>query len=400
MNGLSTLKTSHVIKQISIMYSELIKFIRDWYQTKGIIPLHEPRFREIDRNYVLDAIDSTFVSSIGEYVDRFEQKLAQYLGAAYAVATVNGTAALQTALRVAGVEQNDEVVTQPLTFVATANAIFHNNAVPVFVDVSKETLGLCPAALEKFLDKNAQRNGRGTFNKNSSRRIAAIVPMHTFGHPCRMNRILELAASWEIPVVEDAAEALGSKISKTHCATFGSLGVLSFNGNKTITCGGGGAIITNDTALARKAKHLTTTAKVDHQWEFVHDEIGYNFRLPNLNAALACAQLEQLEGFLNDKRKLAAAYESFFRINKWGRFVTEPDGCSSNYWLNAVITSDKKQRDDFLKKTNESGIMTRPAWKLMPDLPIYKQCQTDNLENARWLAQRIVNLPSSARANA
>lgn len=400
MNGLSILKTFHVIKPIYIMYSDLITFIRDWYKTKGIIPLHEPRFREIDRNYVLDAIDSTFVSSIGEYVDRFEQKLAQYLGAAYAVATVNGTAALQTALRVAGVGQDDEVVTQPLTFVATANAIVHNNAVPVFVDVNRETLGLCPAALERFLDQNAQRDDRGTFNKNSGRRIAAIVPMHTFGHPCRMHQILELADSCKIPVVEDAAEALGSKISKTHCATLGSLGVLSFNGNKTITCGGGGAIITNDAALARKAKHLTTTAKVDHQWEFIHDEIGYNFRLPNLNAALACAQLEQLEAFLNDKRKLASAYEAFFRINEWGRFVTEPDGCSSNYWLNAVITSDKKQRDHFLKKTNESGIMTRPAWKLLPDLQIYKQCQADNLENARWLVQRIINLPSSARASA
>ncbi|SDT85668.1 LegC family aminotransferase [Desulfobacula phenolica] len=381
------------------MYSDLIKFIRDWYQTKELVPLHEPRFREIDRNYVMDAIDSTFVSSIGEYVDRFEQKLAQYLGAAYAVATVNGTAALQTALRVAGVEQHNEVITQPLTFVATANAIVHNNAVPAFVDVNKATLGLCPDALEKFLDQNASKKDQGVFNKNTGRRIAAIIPMHTFGNPCRMEQIMELANYWNIAVVEDAAEALGSKISKTYCATFGSLGVLSFNGNKTITCGGGGAIITNDKRLAQKAKHLTTTAKVQHQWEFVHDEIGYNFRLPNLNAALACAQLEQVDGILNDKRKLARAYEKFFKESGWGHFVTEPEGCTSNYWLNAVITADKKQRDEFLKKTNESGIMTRPAWQLLPDLQIYKACQTDSLENARWLAKRIINLPSSARAN-
>lgn len=383
------------------MYSNLINFIRDWYQTQGGIPLHEPRFKEIDRKYVLDAVDSTFVSSIGEYVDRFEQGLAQFLGTAYAVATVNGTAALQVALRLAGVEKNSEVITQPLTFVATANAIAYNNAVPVFIDVNKQTLGLCPDALERFLDQNAVRKSQGIFNKNTGRRIAAVVPMHTFGHPCKMQQILELAGFWQIPVLEDAAEALGSKISDRHCSTFGLLGVLSFNGNKTITCGGGGAIVTNNSVLAKKAKHLTTTAKMNHHWDFVHDAIGYNFRLPNLNAALACAQLEQLDDILDDKRKLALAYKELFcKNNEWGQFVAEPEGCISNYWLNALITSDKNQRDALLKKTNESGIMTRPAWKLLPDLSIYKTCQKDNLDNARWLVQRIVNLPSSARANA
>jgi len=381
------------------MYSKLVRFIRDWYQTQAFIPLHEPHFKELDRKYVLDAIDSTFVSSVGEYVDRFEQGLAQYLGAKYAVAVVNGTAALQVALKLAGVGQNDEVITQGLTFVATANAIVHNNALPVFVDVNRDTLGLCPHALEKFLDQHAEKKESGTFNKHTGRRIAALLPMHTFGHPCEMKLIMEIADHWNLSVVEDSAEALGSKISGAHCATFGALGVLSFNGNKTITCGGGGAIITNNKKLAEKAKHLTTTAKLAHKWAFVHDEIGYNYRLPNLNAALACAQLAQLEGILDDKRHLAHAYEAFFKESKLGHFVTEPAGCTSNYWLNTIITLDQSHRDDFLEKTNELGIMTRPAWELIPDLHIYKGCQKDSQENARWLAQRIVNLPSSARAN-
>ncbi|MCP4412740.1 MAG: LegC family aminotransferase, partial [Gammaproteobacteria bacterium] len=364
------------------------------------IPLHEPRFKTLDKQYVLDAIDSTFVSSIGEYVNRFERELAACLKAKYAVVTVNGTAALEVALRLAGVKQKDEVITQPLTFVATANAIAHNNANPVFVDVNKDTLGLCPDALEIFLDQNAGKNEHGAFNKNTGQRIAAIVPMHTFGHPCRMEQILELADFWKIPVVEDAAEALGSSIANKQCATFGKLGVLSFNGNKTITSGGGGAIITNDRDLAIRAKHLTTTAKIDHPWKFMHDEIGYNYRMPNLNAALACAQLEQLDGILKDKRKLARAYEGFFEQACWGTFFTEPKGCTSNYWLNAVIVSDKKQRDEFLKITNDSEIMTRPIWQLMPDLEMYKNCQKGDLANARWLSKRIVNLPSSVRLNA
>ena len=379
------------------MYSNLIKFIRDWYQTDQFIPLHEPRFKEIDREYVLDAIDSTFVSSVGEYVNRFERDLAAYLGVKRAVVTVNGTAALQVALRLAGVKGGDEVITQPLTFVATANAIAYNNAGPVFIDVNRDTLGLCPDALEEFLDQNAEKRGESTFNKTTGKRIAAMVPMHTFGHPCKMGRLIALADQWNIAIVEDAAESLGSKILTRHCGTFGKAGILSFNGNKTITCGGGGAIITNDAALADRAKHLTTTAKVNHPWEYVHDEIGYNYRMPNLNAALACAQLEQLNGILADKRMLANAYNAFCSEIDWCGFFKEPDGCTSNYWLNAVITSDKKQRDDLLKTTNDSGIMTRPIWQLMSDLEMYKQCQKGDLKNARWLHGRIVNLPSSVR---
>jgi aminotransferase in exopolysaccharide biosynthesis len=379
------------------MYKNLITFIRDWYQTDQFIPLHEPRFKEIDREYVLDAIDSTFVSSVGEYVNRFERDLAAYLGVKRAVVTVNGTAALQVALRLAGVKGGDEVITQPLTFVATANAIAYNNASPVFIDVNRDTLGLCPDALEEFLDQNAEKRGKSTFNKITGKRIAAMVPMHTFGHPCKMGRLIALADQWNIAVVEDAAESLGSEILTRHCGTFGKAGILSFNGNKTITCGGGGAIITNDAALADRAKHLTTTAKVNHPWEYVHDELGYNYRMPNLNAALACAQLEQLDGILANKRMLANAYNAFFSEIDWCDFFREPDGCTSNYWLNAVITSEEKQRDDLLKTTNDSGIMTRPIWQLMSDLEMYKRCQKGYLKNARWLQDRIVNLPSSVR---
>jgi aminotransferase in exopolysaccharide biosynthesis len=382
------------------MYSNLIKFIRDWYQTNQFIPLHEPRFKEIDREYVLDAIDSTFVSSVGEYVNRFEHDLAAYMGVKRAVVTVNGTAALQVALRLAGVKGGDEVLIQPLTFVATANAIAYNNASPVFIDVDRDTLGLCPNALEEFLDQNAEKKGESTFNKTTGKRIAAMVPMHTFGHPCKMGRLIALADQWNIAVVEDAAESLGSTILTRHCGTFGKAGILSFNGNKTITCGGGGAIITNDAALADRAKHLTTTAKVNHPWKYVHDEVGYNYRMPNLNAALACAQLEQLNGILADKRMLANAYNAFFSEIDWCDFFKEPDGCTSNYWLNAVITLDNQQRDDLLKTTNDSGIMTRPIWQLISDLEMYKQCQKGDLKNARWLHDRIVNLPSSVRLGA
>jgi perosamine synthetase len=397
LTGLQTRTIFHVIKQISTMYKDLIKCIRDWYQTDQLIQLHEPRFKEIDREYVIDAIDSTFVSSVGEYVDRFENDLAAYLGVKRAVATVNGTTALQVALSLVGVKDGDEVITQPLTFVATANAIAYNNASPIFIDVNRDTLGLCPDALEQFLDQNAEKRGPSTFNKTTGNRIAAMVPMHTFGHPCQMDRLIDLADQWGIPVVEDAAESIGSKILTRHCGTFGKAGVLSFNGNKTITCGGGGAIITNDDALADRAKHLTTTAKVNHTWEYVHDELGYNYRMPNLNAALACAQLEQLDGILSDKRELANVYNEFFSNVDWCVFLKEPEGCTSNYWLNAVIMPDKKQRDELLKITNDAGVMTRPTWQLMSNLDMYKKCQKGDLKNSQWLQDRIVSLPSSVR---
>ncbi len=380
-------------------YTMLIDFIRKWYKTDEFIPLHMPRFHGKDKEYVADAIDSTFVSSVGKYVTQFEHEFAKLTGAEYAIAVVNGTTALQAALRLAGVGKGHEVITQPLTFVATVNAIIHNGAEPVFVDVDRETMGMCPNALEQFLDENYSRKETGVFNRATGRALTAIVPMHTFGFPCSMDKIMEIADSWGINVVEDSAEALGSEIHLKHCGTFGRMGIFSFNGNKIITCGGGGAIVTNDKDLAVKAKHLTTTAKTEHAWDYVHDETGYNFRMPNLNAALACAQLTRFENILADKRQLSNAYGEFFRKADYCKFVTEEDGCTSNYWLNTVITRDRKERDELLKTTNNAGIMTRPAWQLMTKLGMYRKCQKGDLNNALWLRKRIVNLPSSAREN-
>lgn len=402
------------------MFEELIAFIRELYrQPFGSIPLHAPTFTARDKELVVDAIDSTFVSSVGRYVDGFEQMLVEFTGAKRAVATVNGTCALQAALRLAGVQAGDEVITQPLTFVATANAIVHAGAEPVFLDVDRDTMGMSPEALQAWLQENAVIKGGAAnspphpsrlpltaspfpqlplpVNKHTGCRIAAIVPMHTFGHPCRIMKIMEVARQWSIPVVEDAAEALGSWVGNTHCGLFGDLGILSFNGNKTITCGGGGAILTNNESLADRAKHLTTTAKVSHPWEFEHDEVGYNFRLPNLNAALACAQMERLPDILREKREIAAAYKAFFDSHDWGRFIPGPEDTLSNYWLCAVAAQDQAARVDLLEQTNKAEVMTRPIWKLMTDLPMYAQCQAGPLENAMWLYDRIVNLPSGVR---
>jgi aminotransferase in exopolysaccharide biosynthesis len=379
------------------MFEDLIKFIREWYATDEFIPLHAPFFSKLDREYVMDAIDSTFVSSIGEYVNRFELELAEYVGARRVVTTVNGTAALQVALRLVGVEAGTEVITQPLTFVATANAIVYNNAFPVFIDVDRDTMGLSPCALESFLHEFAEKRDEGVFNKTSGRRIASILPVHIFGHPCKIDRLVHLSDAWNIPIVEDAAEALGSIRNNKMCGTFGKLGIFSFNGNKTITCGCGGAIVTNDETLAEKAKHLTTTAKINHPWEYIHDEVGYNFRMPNLNAALACAQLRQLDGFLGEKRKLAASYGDFFKQKGVGNFVFEPKNCLSNYWLNTFITNSSHEKEMLLKETREAVVMTRPIWRLMAELPMYRKCQTDSLKSARYLRERAVNLPSSVR---
>jgi len=379
------------------MFEDLIGFVRDWYGTKDPVALHEPRFGARDRELVMDAIDSTYVSSVGPYVDRFEKDLAAYVGAQRAVVTVNGTSALHVALRLAGVQPGEEVITQPLTFIATANAISYSQAAPVFIDVDRETMGLCPRAVERFLSEQADRSEKGCFNRATGKRIAAMVPMHTFGHPCHVDELVRIGTEWGIPVVEDAAEALGSARAGRQCGTFGRLGIYSFNGNKTVTCGGGGAIVTDDDQLGKRAKHLTTVAKVPHRWEFVHDEIGYNYRMPNLNAALACAQLEQLDGFLAEKRELAKAYAEFFKGCGWATFIGEPAGCRSNHWLNAILVSEPETRDPFLQATNEAKIATRPAWALMCDLTPYKSCLCGPLDNARWLVRRLVNLPSSTR---
>ncbi|WP_349971490.1 LegC family aminotransferase [Pseudomonas caspiana] len=376
------------------MFDSLVGFVREQYRTKEFIPLHAPVFCGSERKYVDETIQTTFVSSVGGFVDRFEQDVQRYTSSPRAVATVNGTAALHLALMLAGVRAGELVITQALTFVATCNAIMYCGASPVFIDVDRETLGLSPAALECWLDKNAYLNTDGACcYKDDDRVIRACIPMHTFGHPVKLDELLAVCFRWNLIVVEDAAESLGSLYKGGHTGTFGQLGTLSFNGNKIITTGGGGMVLCSD-ELGLRAKHLSTTAKQAHAYEYIHDEVGYNYRLPNLNAALGCAQLEQLEKFVNAKRELAQRYASFLK-NSSLTFVLEPEGCQSNYWLNAVLCNDIKQRDSLLKATNVVGVMTRPIWKLMTHLPMYSGCPRGPMINAEWLEDRIVNLPSS-----
>jgi perosamine synthetase len=374
--------------------SELIDLVRSIYGSSGPVPLHRPVFAGSEREDLVACIDSNFVSSVGEKVTEMERRVAGFAGVRFGVAVVNGTNALQVALRLVGVERDCEVITQALTFVATCNAIGYLSAHPVFVDVDRDTLGMSPDALVAFLDEFGERRENGCYNRSSGRRIAACQPMHTFGHPSRIAEIAKICADWGIPLVEDAAESLGSYYKDRHTGTFGRLGVFSFNGNKIITTGGGGMIVTDDEDLARRAKHLTTTAKVPHPYEYVHDELGYNFRMPNLNAALGCAQMEQLPDFLDSKRTIAERYAEFF-ADKGVEFVKEPQHAHSNYWLNAIILSDRAERDAFLKATNDQGVMTRPIWRLMSKLPMYEHCQNDGLEVSRWLEDRVANLPSS-----
>ncbi|MBN2282901.1 MAG: LegC family aminotransferase [Deltaproteobacteria bacterium] len=377
-------------------FSRMIDFIKSLYPDENPVPLHAPRFVGNEKKYVLDAIDSTFVSSVGKYVDRFEEMICEITGAKYSIATVNGTCALHLVLKLTGVQPGDEVITQPLTFVATANAIAHCEANPIFLDVERETLGLDPIALRRFLQVHTSIKENACYNKTTGNRIAACVPMHTFGHPCRISEIADTCKLYNISLIEDAAESLGSTYKQKHTGTFGLFGIYSFNGNKTVTCGGGGAIVTNNEDLAKKAKHITTTAKVPHPYEYVHDMIGYNYRLPNLNAAVACAQLEQLNTFIEKKRELARLYKEFFRSLRI-LFIEEPANTRSNYWLSAVIMPDRKTRDEFLEATNGAGVMTRPIWRLLNKLNMYKSCQTDALKNAKWLENRVVNIPSSVR---
>jgi len=372
----------------------LIQFVRDYFNTKEFIPLHAPVFPGREKEYVTDTIESTFVSSVGAYVDRFEKDMVVYTGSPRAVATVNGTAALHVALRLAGVEAGDLVITQPLTFVATCNAIAYCNAEPVFVDVDRHTLGLSPKALETWLEESARLDAEGTCRaKSDNKAIRACLPMHTFGHPADLDGLVDVCSRWNIAVVEDAAESLGSFYKGRHTGTFGKLGTLSFNGNKIMTTGGGGMILAGE-ELSQRAKHLTTTAKQPHAYEYIHDEIGYNYRMPNLNAALGCAQLEQLEAFIETKRALASAYKTFFEGGTL-QFVTEPANCRSNYWLNAVICESKQQRNELLDATNKEGVMTRPIWALMNHLKMYQSCRRGDLSTAQWLEERVVNLPSS-----
>lgn len=365
---------------------------------EGTFPLHEPRFQGNEQRYVLDCLESTFVSSVGAHVDRFERELAEYTGARRAVAVVNGTAALQVALQLAGVRAGDEVIIPALTFVATANAVHYLGATPHFADSSEANLGLDPSALRDWLAHTAERTGAGTHNRHTGRPIRAVVPMHTFGHPCELDGLMAVAQDYGLALIEDATESLGSRYHGRHTGTFGLLGALSFNGNKVITTGGGGAILTDDERLADHAKHLTTTAKQPHRWEYVHDEIGYNFRMPNLNAALGCAQLEQLPDFLMAKRHLADRYWDAFSGVEGARLVRELEGSESNYWFQTLLLDEggAEQRDRVLEATNDAGLMTRPAWTLMHQLAPYRDCPRAPLLVVESLARRIINLPSSA----
>lgn len=376
------------------MFDSLIRFVREQYRTKDFIPLHAPVFNGRERELVLDTIDSTFVSSVGAYVDRFEKDMAAFTSSPRAVAVMNGTAALHIALKLADVQPGDLVVTQSLTFVATCNAIAYCSAEPLFVDVDRHTLGLSPTALDAWLSEHALIDDHGDCRTRvGHRRIRACVPMHTFGHPVMLDELVAVCERWHLVLVEDAAESLGSYYKGRHTGNFGKIGVLSFNGNKIMTTGGGGMVLT-DEATGQRAKHLTTTAKIPHPYEFVHDEIGYNYRLPNLNAALGCAQLEQLPAFLESKRDLATRYIEFFKGSEFQPII-ESEHCCSNYWLNGVICQDGAQRDALLKSTNEAGVMTRPIWTLMTKLPLYTQALRGPLDNAEWLEARVVNLPSS-----
>jgi len=373
---------------------KIISFIRETYNSPSdFIPLHEPRFLGNEKKYLLDTIDSTFVSSVGKYVDRFEEMIKDYTGAKYAVAVVNGTSALHMGLILAGVKRNDLVITQALSFIATCNAISYIGAEPIFVDVDSKRLGLSAEALENSLKDVELINGTA-IHKPSGRTISACVPMHTFGLPVEIDKIIELCNQYNIPVVEDAAESLGSTYKGQQTGTFGLLGTYSFNGNKTITCGGGGIIVTNDKKLGELAKHLTTQAKVPHRWEYVHDHIGYNYRCPNLNSALACAQLEQLNNFIENKRVTANKYKTFFK-NTTLTFVEEPIDSKSNYWLNAVLLPSFEDRNQFLTETNNAGLMTRPIWALMHRLEMFKDCYHDGLVNSIDIEKRLVNIPSS-----
>lgn len=379
------------------MYEKTIKFIKELYGNQEFTPLSVPKFIGNEKKYLNECIDTTFVSSVGKFVDRFENDMAAYTGAKKAVVCVSGTNALHMAMMLVGVEREDEVLTQALTFIATCNAISYIGAHPVFIDVDKSTMGLSPDALKNWLLKNAEiRNGQ-CYNKNTGRRVKACVPMHTFGHPVRIEEVANICAEYHIELVEDAAESIGSKYKGIHTGLFGKVGALSFNGNKTITTGGGGMLLFMDEELGALAKHLTTQAKVPHRWEFRHDHVGYNYRMPNINAALGCAQLEHLDEFIADKRATAAAYTEYFKNVNDIDFFIEPVDSFSNYWLNAVMLKDRDAQQAFLQETNDNGVMTRPIWELMNRLPMFENCEHDSLENTVWFADRVVNIPSSVK---
>ena len=398
------------------MYQNVISFIKELYGNQEFTPLAVPKFIGNEKKYLNECIDTTFVSSVGQFVDRFEKDMSAYTGAKRAVVCVSGTNALHMSLMLVGVKRDDEVLTQALTFIATCNALSYIGAHPVFLDVDRSTMGLSPDAMKEWLLKNAEvrKNTRineldkshdfayqedelACYNKNTGRRIKACVPMHTFGHPVRIEEIAALCKEWHIELVEDAAESIGSKYKGTHTGLFGKVGALSFNGNKTITTGGGGMMLFNDEELGAYAKHITTQAKIPHRWEFRHDHIGYNYRMPNINAALGCAQLEHLDEYIADKRATSAAYAEYFKNVDGIDFFTEPENSFSNYWLNVVILPDHDKQLEFLQETNDNDVMTRPIWELMNRLPMFEKCENDGLKNTIFFADRVVNIPSSVR---
>ncbi len=377
-------------------FDKILSFIKNLYMNENPVPLHAPKFLGNEKKYLLDCIDSTYVSYVGKYVEEFEKIIQRYTGAKYSVAIVNGTAAIFITLVALGIKRGDEVITQALTFAATAAGIKHAGGEPVFIDVDRETLGMSPEALEDFIKNNTNYENGILKNKFNGSRIFAVMPMHTFGHPVRIDEIKAICEKYELLLIEDAAESLGSFYKEKHTGTFGKAGILSFNGNKSVTTGGGGMIITDDEKLFEKIKHLSTTAKRKHPYEFIHDEVGYNLRLPNINAAIGYAQMEYFDKIIQNKRNTAEIYKNFFE-NIGIEFFSEPENCRSNYWLNAIFLKNREERDIFLEYSNNNGIQTRPVWKLIPSLDPYKYCFSYNIKNAYEIEDRLVNIPSGYR---
>ena len=376
------------------MINSLVKFIRNTYTTNEFIALHEPSFNGNELSYVTDAIKSTYVSSVGKFVDEFEKGIERYTASPGAVSTVNGTAALHASMYVAGVKAGEVVITQALTFVATCNAIHHMGAQPVFVDVSKSTMGLCPKALEIFLEENAILKVNGSYLKSSKKRIRAVIPMHTYGHPVELDEIVVICKKWKLVLIEDAAESLGSFYKGRHTGTFGDFGAISFNGNKVITTGSGGMVLCASQERKQTVKHVTTTAKVAHPYEFFHDVAGFNYRMPNLNAALGVGQLEILNSHLLKKRQLAMHYKAFFAGSNYA-FFDEPVDTKSNFWLNTLVCPSLESRNELIEKANMLGVMMRPIWQPMHKLPVFQDCPKGDLSNTEWFESRVVNIPSS-----
>ena len=376
------------------MIENLVELIRTIYAKEDTIPLHRPKFVGSEKELVLDTINSTFVSSVGSYVNQVEAKISEICDVKNTVAVINGTAALQVALEIVGVRKGDEVITQSLTFVATSNAVLYNNASPVFIDVDLDNMGMSPEALERFFCNETEKKGQERFNKSTGKRIAACIPVHTFGFVCRIDEIVTICNKYGVPVIEDSAEALGSFYKGKSAGNFGDIGIFSFNGNKIITAGGGGALVTNSDKFAAKAKHITATAKLPHKWEYVHDQMGYNYRMPNLNAALLLGQIAQLDNFITEKRKILERYKMFFEKTDYN-VVNIPLNVEWNYWLVSINIGSLLARDKFLKILNENKIMARPIWKLNHELPMYSSCYADSMKNSKYLSERIINLPSS-----